>query len=108
MQTPISFALEILLDCDTIEQAHKLCRKYIKELEKGMTHPRITMVPSGLEAAFQAQKPSSIVQAPSTQRLLEQHAQAQPTSAPIAAPIATRIVGGEVQTGNGTRGPRKF
>lgn len=43
-------------------------------------------------------------QAPSTQRILDEMQQA-PTPAPI---MTKRIVGGEVDTGRGTKGPRKF
>lgn len=96
MQTPISFALELLLDCETIEEVHKKCRKYIKYLESRESElhkPQIMMVPTA--------------QAPSTQRLLEQHGLAQVAAPPIVPPAA-RIVGGEIPTGNGTRGPRKF
>lgn len=99
MQTPISFALEILLDCETIEKAHKACRKYIKALEAGQAAPKITT--SGF---------SQVIQSPSTQRLMEQHATPVQilTTAPMGAPTSARIVGGEVSTGGGTRGPRKY
>ncbi len=93
--TPISFALEILLDCETIEKAHKACRKYIKLLESDAT-AQFTPAPRDIYG-----KPIA-TQAPSTQRLMEQHSAAPAIAAPA------RIVGGEVQTGDGTRGPRKF
>lgn len=101
--TPISFALEILLDCETIEEAHKKCRKYIKQLEAAPT--------SGIrQTAIVSQ--STATQAPSTQRLIDQHG-------PIAAPpipairMPPAVVDKEtgramVPTGNGTSGPRKF
>lgn len=93
--TPISFALEIILDCTTIEEAHKRARKYIKELEKGQ--PRaITALPN---MAVQAQ-------APSTQRLME--AQLQTAAPAIIPPAAQRIVGGEINNGDGTKGKRKW
>ncbi len=96
IQTPISFALDILLNCDTIEKAHKKCRKYIKILEAMGNNTPIRM---------QAPTPAFVqspAQAPSTQRLLDAHA---PTP---AIPPAARIVGGEVNTGGGTTGPRKW
>ncbi len=111
MQTPISFALEILLDCETIEKAHKACRKYIKALEA-----KESAFPFNAATSRNAGFPGMVspiigpsAQAPSTQRLLEAHA---PTiniipQAP-AIPATQRIVGGEVNTGNGTKGPRKF
>lgn len=97
MQTPISFALEILLDCTTIEQAHKKTRKYIKDLERAGTPTKAPPV----------NLPVHMQQAPSTQRLLEQQ-----TVAPMAAPpppiTPARIVGGEVNNGDGTKGKRKW
>lgn len=102
MQTPISFALEILLDCEKIEDAHKKCRKYIKLLEaKEVQSHR----PQIMHAPFAS---TQSAQATSTQRLLEQHGIPQPAAAPTAAPVINRVVGGEVSTGNGTRGPRKY
>lgn len=105
MQTPISFALELLLDCETIEEVHKKCRKYIKYLESkesGLHRPQIMMVPNNPGPAI-----GQMLQAPSTQRLLEQHGLAQVAAPPIVPPAA-RTIGGEIPTGNGTRGPRKF
>ena len=98
--TPISFALEILLDCETIEQAHKACRKYIKRLES-------EQVALPMPAARAAVIPTGPVQAPSTQRLMEAHgAITAPALPPV--PASVRIVGGEVQTGANTRGPKKW
>ena len=45
---------------------------------------------------------NSMAQAASTQRILD-----EPISTPIIPPTQ-RIIGGEVSTGNGTKGPRKF
>ncbi len=73
-----------------------------------------------VEESLRAVKPVAIVrpqtlQAPSTQALMEKaEAAALPASAFVTAPVikgippAQRIVGGEVITGNGTKGPRKF
>lgn len=49
-------------------------------------------------------RPAINVQAPSMQRILDTQ------DAPVipSMPINQRIVGGEVNTGNGTKGPRKF
>lgn len=50
--------------------------------------------------------PSPIAQAPSTIAAMERQA-----SEPLPMPppvMPQRIVGGEINTGNGTRGPRKF
>lgn len=116
MQTPISFALEILLDCETIEEAHKKARRYIKVLEacgNQAARPQITMVPNPAYANGGAAMVPA--QAPSTQRLLEQHGLAQVAPAPMAAP--SRLPAAEIDketgrpmvpTGNGSKGPRKW
>jgi len=106
--TPISFALEILLDCETIEEAHKKCRKYIKNLEsqtsslvRNANFPNLAIHPGA---------PTNIQQSPSTQRLLEMHG-------PVSTMPAIKIPAAEIDretgrpmtaTGNGMKGPRKF
>lgn len=92
--TPITFALEILLDCTTIEQAHKKARKHIKELE-ALGVP-FSMAPGAVNRTIMA--PGATVQAPSTQRLLDA---APPPPPPV-------IHGGEINNGDGTRGKRKW
>ena len=94
--TPISFALLILLDCETLEQAQKACRKYIKELEKTQAAPRIHT--SGYMNI------PNLAQAPSTQRLLDAQIQ---TSAPTLPPVI-RNPGAEINNGDGTKGKRKW
>ncbi len=103
MQTPISFALDILLDCDTIEKAHKLARRYIKVLEACGSPPvaRGTHHLPGMVNPIIG--PSAIQQAPSTQRLLDAQA---PTVQ--MAPLGPKIIGGEVNNGDGTKGKRKW
>lgn len=95
MQTPISFILDLILDYELPADAQKRCRKYIRELEgslgqKAITHPG---------------RPINLDQAPSTQRLLEAQAAAP---LPLIPPMINRVVGGEISTGPGTKGPRKF
>ncbi len=98
--TPISFALEILLDCETIEEAHKKARRYIKELEKA---PQAMGVPA---RAITQMPPIQPVQAPSTQRILnEMMAEGSANVPPLKMPT---IQGGEVNNGDGTRGKRKW
>jgi len=92
--TPISFALEILLDCETIEKAHKAARKYIKELEKMQAPAQPVMI-------RQAQ-----IQAPSTQRILaEMAAEGTAAMSPIMPP---KIQGGMIDNGDGTKSKRKW
>jgi len=92
--TPISFALEILLDCTTIEAAHKKARKFIKLHET--TEVRI---PGNMRISANATL-GAIQQAPSTQRLLD--------AAPPPQPGPMTILGGEINNGDGTRGKRKW
>lgn len=110
--TPVSFALEILLDCTTIEDAHKKCRKYIKQLEK-----------SGEPLTMRAQSPApvqlaGIQQSPSTIARMAAHG-LDPAAPALPPPIKSQIpmqpaqtdreTGRTmVQTGRGTFGPQKF
>lgn len=104
MQTPISFILDLILDYELPPDAQKRCRKYIRELESSLSPSgkTTTVVPNRIIHGAQQQ--------PSTQKLLDE--MAAQTGAPVipiaAAPIVNRIVGGEVNTGNGTRGPKKW
>lgn len=105
LKPPISFLLDLILDFELPPEAQKACRKYIRELERTTSaHPPIARA-KPLAAAM--------AQAPSTLALMEKHAAFPPTAqiqtaAPITAPTSARIVGGEVGTGNGTKGPRKW
>lgn len=117
MQTPISFILDLILDYELPADAQKRCRKYVRELEANLSpKTAATNIQPKLAAS-----PLHALQSPSTQRLLEQHGQI--TTVPngshaggnyagiIQSPIlppAARIVGGEVNTGAGTKGPRKW
>jgi hypothetical protein len=97
--TPISFALEILLDCETIEKAHKACRKYIKKLESGQATNHLSSN-SSVASIRSAAIPQGPVQAPSTQALLAAHG-------PLP-PVPPRIIGGDVDNGDGTKSKRKW
>lgn len=101
--TPISFALDILLDCETIEKAHKAARKYIKDLEKAQSSPIQT---TGFVRTLPATAQTS--QAPSTQRILDQMAAEGSATVPPPIPATNRIVGGMVSNGDGTTGKRKW
>ncbi len=92
MQTEIRFLLDLVLNHKLPAEAKKLCLERIGEVEASLIPP-----PRHLSV--------STAQAPSTQRALDAQIQ---TTAPTAPPIINRVVGGEIQTGNGTRGPRKF
>lgn len=103
MQTPISFILDLLLDeKEQLPPAmQKRCKRYIKELEQGVEPPKIYLPRDG-----------RTMQAPSTQRILDEMALETGAALPQAVipkiPTAQRIQGGEVNTGNGTKGPRKW
>lgn len=98
--TPISFALEILLDCETIEEAHKKCRKFIKLYET-------TEITISKRINTPVQNPGAMWgQAPSTQRLLE----AQNT-VPLNSklPLTPQLPpGSTINNGDGTMGKKKW
>lgn len=111
--TPISFALEILLDCTTIEEAHKACRKYIKQIEKGGEPLSIrARAPAPAQVAGSAQSPSTIARMAALGLNPEAPAlPTQPVQSKVSMPTAQtdRETGrAMVQTGRGTFGPRKF
>lgn len=91
--TEIRFLLDLVLNHKLPPGAKKLCLERIVEVEENLTIKMISPIQRTIE------------QAPSTQRLMEAQIQ---TSAPLMPPPSQRIVGGEVNTGNGTKGPRKF
>ena len=100
MQTEIRFLLDLVLNYKLPAEAKKLCLERIGEVEASLALPQRPLIPL-------IRNP--IEQAPSTQRLMDMQGTAPvtPMTAPVINP-AQRIVGGEVNTGNGTRGPRKF
>jgi hypothetical protein len=123
MQTEIRFLLDLVLEHKLPAEAKRLCLERIGEVEASLaSRPSQSIMP--------IHRPAPQEQAPSTQRLLETQLSrmASPTPESIAAnalnnvqsptiqmaaltpaiPAHQRIVGGEVNTGNGTRGPRKF
>lgn len=88
MQTPISFCLDLILDCKTIEEAHKRCRKYIRELEsQGL--PKVSKTIHGAQ------------QAPSTTKLLED-------APPVGVGQMLNVKPVQIDTGNGIKGVRKW
>ncbi len=90
--TEIQFLLDIILDTKTITEVRRKCKERICEVES-------KLIPS---------------QAIRAQPITNQGAQYASTQAPLntvplpIVPASQRIVGGEVDTGNGTKGPRKF
>lgn len=85
----------------------------IGEVEKILSEKPIILPPPMSMRPYQTAHPTQ--QAPSTQRILDEMASDPIGTAttvgvtPALPPIRTqRIIGGEVNTGNGTKGPRKF
>lgn len=101
MQTEISFLLELVLNHKLPAGAKQACLERIKSVEEALA-ARAPIAPQRANAA--------VMQTPSTQRLLE--GAPSPDNVAVVAPAAPvippRVVGGEVSTGAGTRGPRKF
>jgi|SRR5882757_2933326 len=98
----ISDLLEVIFDCKTKEEADKKCRELIKRLEKK---------PAFIGDADLMTSTAVNMQSPSIQKLMDAQiavVESQETRLNIKPPVVARIVGGEVNTGNGTRGPRKF
>ena len=96
--TELQFLLELLLKHKLPKGTKQLVADRIGEVEATMLKPTITQ-------AYQA--PVS-VRAP-VQTSVVQHPGMDAAGIMQAPPAITRgIVGGEVATGNGTKGPRKF
>lgn len=78
MKTPISFILDLILDYELPADAQKVCRKYVRELEGSMQ--------SNVVSRNQQTKPiHGAIQAPSTQRLLDEMAAQTGAPLPIVA-----------------------
>lgn len=84
----LSFLLMLLLDHKLSREVKALLKERIKEIE---SKPQ----------AMSSQRTMAMTQSPSTLANIEASALPPPI-------VPKRIVGGEVDTGNGTRGPRKF
>lgn len=94
----LSFLLILLLDHKLPKPVKDLIKDRIKEIEAKPQQARSVSIP--VLGTIGAQAPSTIAN-------LEREQVAQAPQAPLP-PITNRIVGGEVDTGRGTRGPRKF
>lgn len=108
--TELQFLIDLLLNHKLNPATKKIIADRIGDVEIALRQ----IVPRGTSPqptiAFVDPKTA---QAPSTQRLLERDG--PPTPTPIvgavvapAMPATARIVGGEVNTGKGIKGPRKF
>ena len=105
VMTEIQFLIELLLNHKMSPDVKKLCTERIGEVAS-----RLGQLPAPAQLVRHPGPPSSLDQSPSTLALMAKHA-ADELGEPIVAktlPRVQRIVGGEVSTGNGTRGPRKF
>lgn len=106
MQTEIQFLIDLLLNQKLSPAVRQLCVARIGEVEQ--LYGATRNAPKTVQPiSFDAGAAPPIQQAPSTLALLEKHAQ-EAAPAPRIIPPQQRIVGGEVSTGAGTRGPRKF
>lgn len=94
----LSFLLILLLDHKLSKPVKDLIKDRIKEIE---TKPQVKSIQIPILGTIGGQAPSTLA------NLEREHAQPQPAAPPLP-PITNRIVGGEVDTGRGTRGPRKF
>lgn len=90
MVTELQFLIDLLLNHKLPKATKDLVAKRIGEVETGLIPP-----------------PRHIALHPSV-RAMGNQVEAQAMQAAPPPPVSARIVGGEVSTGNGTKGPRKF
>jgi hypothetical protein len=99
MTTELQWLIKMLTQHKLPSGLKDLFIERIGEVEASLSKPSIRMqqVNPGVHYAP--------IQAPSMQRAIDE----MNNDAPVMPPIAQkRIIGGEVDTGKGTRGPRKF
>lgn len=106
--TELQFLVDLLLNHKLNTSTKKLVAERISFVEEHLRSG------NELRPKLAPRLVNGAVQAASTQALLDRDASV-PNSTPIAlaplpalAPTTQRIVGGEVNTGKGTKGPRKF
>ncbi len=92
--TEIQFLISLMLEHKLPEPVKQKLIARIGEVEALLSRP----------GHMSAVTPRTIIQAPSTQAILDQDT----VHTPPPPPATKRIVGGEVSTGNGTKGPRKW
>lgn len=114
--TELQFLIDLLLNHKIQKATKDLIAKRIGEVENGLAQP----VVRGIATQSLPRLVNGVTQAASTIAAMERHA--NPDAVPITTPIelapvaplpanalaTNRIVGGEVNTGRGSRGPRKF
>lgn len=111
--TELQFLIDLLLNHRLSPTTKKLVADRIGFVETSLRQPNVlrgTISPIAMHPSLQ--------QAPSTMAAMAKHnipeeafatAPVQPQAAMVATkPASARIIGGEVSTGNGTKGPRKF
>lgn len=110
--TELQFLIELLLNHKLNATTKALLKERIGTVEESLRGNK-----QPIQAQVQVLRGTSM-QAASTQALLDkeplvvQHLPASPTPTmipiPASAPALNRIVGGEVNTGHGSKGPRKW
>lgn len=104
MQTELQFLVDLLLNSELNEDVKKKCIKRIGVVESSMRGDS-AIIPLKKQ---KSQMIHGATQAPSTIAAMQRHAEMPEMPLPTPTPAAQRIIGGEVSTGNGTKGPRKF
>jgi len=98
--TEIQFLLEIVLHCKSLKQVKEKCLTRIGEVEAMLVKPPAQMPRPMLPQSAQA---------PSTQRLMEEHVTpSRVTTPPLPGKIDRETGSVMVPTGEGTYGKRKF
>lgn len=98
--TEIQFLIDLILNHKLSKEAKDLCTKRIGDVEANLTRAP--------QRIFTPIQPPNTAQAPSMQAILDKVPDGSIIAAPQGIPPSARMVGGEVNTGGGTRGPRKF
>lgn len=110
--TELQFLIDLLLNHKLNPTTKKLVADRIGFVEVSLRSTQQN-VPRGTQAPYTVNPDLKMLQAPSTQKILDRDGPPILTPivvAPAAPPILAtqRIIGGEVNTGGGSRGPRKF
>lgn len=110
MKTEIRFLLDLVLEHKLSADVKKLCLERISEVEANLGPKALVMHgsmqgpspnKSAAQLKFESEQAAGLIIPPTEQR-------PGPPAVRPQLPTPARIMGGEVNTGGGTRGPRKF
>lgn len=109
MQSEIQWLVEMMMSHKLPVPVKDRFIARIGEVEKNLTSAPRTVSNNPPQGMFSYTTTTTPVQAPSTQRLLDEHPLVVPMRAPTPPAAIDKETGRAiVSTGNGTKGPRKF